>query len=94
MGGEGHMLDMIRRLSAGREVSRLRKERRNDKLGHLKRTNDPFLLPNTTPEEMDRIIKQSEEKKEKDNRYFVKATLIIMVILVASAVILWAVFLR
>lgn len=94
MGGEGHMLDMIRRLSAGREATRLRRERRDDKLGHLKRTNDPFLLPNTTPEEMDRIIKQSEEKKEKDNRYFVRGTLIIMAILLASAVILWAVFLR
>lgn len=29
MGGEGHMLDMIRRLSAGREASRLRRERRD-----------------------------------------------------------------
>ena len=28
MGGEGHMLDMIRRLSEGREASRLRRERR------------------------------------------------------------------
>lgn len=26
MGGEGHMLDMIRRLSEGREASRLRRE--------------------------------------------------------------------
>ena len=33
MGGEGHMLDMIRRLKDGKEASRLRRERRNDKLG-------------------------------------------------------------
>ena len=32
MGGEGHMLDMIRRLSEGREASRLRRERANNKL--------------------------------------------------------------
>ena len=27
MGGEGHMLDMIRRLKDGKEASRLRRER-------------------------------------------------------------------
>ncbi len=52
MGGEGHMLDMIRRLKDGKEASRLRRERRNDKLGRLRRNNDPYLLPDTTPEEM------------------------------------------
>ena len=60
MGGEGHMLDMIRRLSEGREASRLRRERANDKLKHLNRTNEPYPLPNTTPEEMGRIIHDSE----------------------------------
>ena len=49
MGGEGHMLDMIRRLKDGKEASRLRRERRNDKLGRLRRNNDPYLLPDTTP---------------------------------------------
>ena len=39
MGGEGHMLDMIRRLSEGREASRLRRERNNEKLKHLNRSN-------------------------------------------------------
>ncbi len=38
MGGEGHMLDMIRRLKDGKEASRLRRERRNDKLGRLEET--------------------------------------------------------
>lgn len=94
MGGEGHMLDMIRKLSAGREASRLRRERTSDKLGHLRRTNDPYLLPDTTPEEMERIAKQSEEKKERDNSYFVWTTLIIFGILIGSAVVLWAIFLR
>jgi len=42
MGGEGHMLDMIRRLSEGREASRLRRERANNKLKHLNRTNEPY----------------------------------------------------
>lgn len=45
MGGEGYMLDMIRRLSEGREASRLRRERANDKLKHLNRTNEPYPLP-------------------------------------------------
>ena len=35
MGGEGHMLDMIRRLKDGKEASRLRRKRRNDKLGRF-----------------------------------------------------------
>ena len=80
MGGEGHMLDMIRRLKDGKEASRLRRERRN------------YLLPDTTPEEMERIIKDSEKKKEKDNSYFVWGTLIIMGVLIGCAVLLWAIF--
>ena len=59
---------MIRRLKDGKEASRLRRERRNDKLGRLRRNNDPYLLPDTTPEEMERIIKDSEKKKEKDRK--------------------------
>lgn len=70
MGGEGHMLDMIRRLKDGKEASRLRRERRNDKLGRLRRNNDPYLLPNTTPEEMERIIKDSEKEKRKRQQLF------------------------
>ena len=81
MGGEGHMLDMIRRLKDGKEASRL-----------LRRNNDPYLLPDTTPEEMERIIKDSEKKKEKDNSYFVWGTLIIMGVLIGCAVLLWAIF--
>ena len=92
MGGEGHMLDMIRRLKDGKEASRLRRERRNDKLGRLRRNNDPYLLPDTTPEEMERIIKDSEKKKEKDDSYFVWGTLIIMGVLIGCAVLLWAIF--
>ena len=69
MGGEGHMLDMIRRLKDGKD-----------------------LFPTTTPEEMERIIKDSEKKKEKDNNYFVWGTLIIMGVLIGCAVLLWALF--
>lgn len=92
MGGEGHMLDMIRRLSEGREASRLRRARNSEKLKHLNRTNEHYALPDTTPEEMERIIHDSEKKKEKDNNYFVWGTLIIMGVLIACAVILWAIF--
>lgn len=94
MGGEGHMLDMIRRLSEGREASRLRRERSSEKIKHLNRTNEHYSLPDTTPEEMDIIIQDSKKKKEKDNNYFVWGTLIIMGALIASAVILWAIFIR
>lgn len=87
MGGEGHMLDMIRRLSEGREASRLRRERANDKLNRLSHTNEPYPQPNTTPEEMGRIIRNSKRKKEKDNSYFVWGTLVIMGVLVIMAVI-------
>lgn len=78
MVGEGHAFDMIRRIKEGREASRLRRERANDKLKHLNRANEPYPLPNTTPEEMERIIHDSEKKKEKDSNYFVWGTLIIM----------------
>ena len=61
MGGEGHMLDMIRRLSEGREASRLRRERNNEKLKHLNRSNEHYPLPNTTSEEMERIIRDSTD---------------------------------
>ena len=94
MGGEGHMLDMIRRLSEGREASRLRRERTSQKLKHMNQTGEHYSLPDTTPEEMERIIKDSEKKKEKDSNYFVWGTLIIMGILIAIAVILWAIFIK
>lgn len=51
-------------------------------------------MPDTSPEEMGRIIRQSEEKKEADDRYFVFGTLIIIGILLLCAVILWAIFIR
>ena len=35
MGGEGHMLDMIRRLKDGKEASRLRRERRKIGRAHV-----------------------------------------------------------
>ena len=76
MGGEGHMLDMIRRLSEGREASRLRRERTSQKLKHMNQPGEHYSLPDTTPEEMERIIKDSEKKKEKDSNYFVWGTLI------------------
>ncbi|MBD3591552.1 hypothetical protein [Bacteroides sp. GM023] len=94
MGGEGHMLDMIRRLSEGREASRLWHERTSQKLKHMNRANDHYSLPDTTPEEMERIIKNSEKKKEKDSNYFVWGTLIIMGVLIVIAVILWAIFIK
>ena len=92
MGGEGHMLDMIRRLKDGKEASRLRRERRNDKLGRLRRNNDPYLPVSYTHLTLPTIIKDSEKKKEKDNSYFVWGTLIIMGVLIGCAVLLWAIF--
>lgn len=55
---------------------------------------EPYPMPDTSPEEMGRIIRQSEEKKEADDRYFVFGTLIIIGILLLCAVILWAIFIR
>ena len=52
MGGEGHMLDMIRRLSEGREASRLRCERTSPRLKKMTQAGEHFSLPDTTPEEM------------------------------------------
>lgn len=37
MGGEGHMLDMIRRLKEGRDSSRLRRERTNERMKRLQK---------------------------------------------------------
>ena len=49
MVGEGHAFDMIRRIKEGREASRLRRERANDKLKHLNRANAPYPLPRDIP---------------------------------------------
>ena len=68
MGGEGHMLDMIRRLKEGRDSANLRRARTNERMKRLQ-TKAPYPLPDTTPEEMGRIIRQSKEKKEADDRY-------------------------
>lgn len=94
MGGEGHMLDMIRRLSEGRDASRRRRERNSDRLKHLNRSNEPYELPDTTPEEMDHIIQDSKKKKEKDNSYFVWGTLIVFGALIALFLVFWAFFIR
>ena len=94
MGGEGHMLDMIRRLSEGREHSRLRQERTNKKLKHMNRAGEHYSLPDISHEEMGHIINNSKKKREKDSSYFVWGTLICMGALVTVAVILWAVFIK
>ena len=70
MVGEGHAFDMIRRIKEGREASRLRHERASEKLKHLNRTNEPYPLPNTTPEEMERIIPRLGEKERKGQQLF------------------------
>ena len=44
MGGEGHMLDMIRRLEEGRTASKLRRERTKEKMKHAQ-AGEPFPLP-------------------------------------------------
>lgn len=93
MGGEGHMLDMIRRLKDGRDASRLRRERNSEKMRRLQ-ASDSYPLPDTTPEEMGRIIRQTEKKKEADDRFFVFGTLIVIGGLLLCGVILWAVFIR
>lgn len=93
MGGEGHMLDMIRRLKDGRDASRLRRERNNEKMRRM-RAGDSYHMPDTTSEEMGRIIRQTEEKKDADDRYFVFGTLIVIAALLLSGVILWAIFFR
>ena len=41
MGGEGHMLDMIRRLKEGRDSSRLRRERTNERMKRLQK-REPY----------------------------------------------------
>ena len=70
MVGEGHAFDMIRRIKEGREASRLRRERANDKLKHLNRANEPYPLPNTTPEEMERIIQRTRRKERERQQLF------------------------
>ena len=54
----------------------------------------PWMQRFLVPKEMERIIHDSEKKKEKDSNYFVWGTLIIMGVLIAIAVILWAVFIK
>lgn len=93
MGGEGHMLDMIHRLRQGREASRLNRERRNQQLKKMQMGNS-LSMPDTTPEEMEYIIKETKIKKEKDAHYFTWGTLIIFGITVALFFILWKLFIQ
>lgn len=43
MGGEGHMLDMIRRLKEGRDSANLRRARTNERMKRLQ-TKAPYPL--------------------------------------------------
>lgn len=65
MVGEGHAFDMIRRIKEGREASRLRRERANDKLKHLNRANEPYPLPNTTPKKWNVSSTTRRKRKRK-----------------------------
>ena len=65
MVGEGHAFDMIRRIKEGREASRLRRERANDKLKHLNRANEPYPLPNTLPKKWNVSSTTRRKRKRK-----------------------------
>lgn len=65
MVGEGHAFDMIRRIKEGREASRLRRERANDKLKHLNRANEPYPLPNTPPKKWNVSSTTRRKRKRK-----------------------------
>lgn len=66
MVGEGHAFDMIRRIKEGREASRLRRERANDKLKHLNRANEPYPLPTTTPRKWN--VSSTTRRKERERQ--------------------------
>ena len=65
MVGEGHAFDMIRRIKEGREASRLRRERANDKLKHLNRANEPYPLPIPLPKKWNVSSTTRRKRKRK-----------------------------
>ena len=65
MVGEGHAFDMIRRIKEGREASRLRRERANDKLKHLNRANDLIHYPIPLPKKWNVSSTTRRKRKRK-----------------------------
>ena len=93
MVGEGFAIDMIRRIKLNKEASRLRRERASERVQRMHSAESHYPLPDTTPEEMEKIIHQSEEKKEKDESYFKWGGFIIFGGLIVLALIAWGIFL-
>ena len=93
MVGEGFAFDMIRRIKLNKEASRLRRERASERVQRMHSADSHYPLPDTTSEEMEQIIHQSEEKKEKDESYFKWGGFIIFGGLIVLALIAWGIFL-
>lgn len=93
MVGEGFAFDMIRRIKLNKEASRIRRERASERTQRMLSAENHYPLPDTTPEEMEKIIRQSEEKKEKDESYFKWGGFIIFGVLILLALIAWGIIL-
>lgn len=73
--GGGFMYDMMRRLQEDRRASRLRRERSQEFRKRRMNATDHYPMPDTTPEQIDEIIRKTKEKEQQDNRYFIRGAL-------------------
>lgn len=89
----GFVFDMIRRDKENRAMRNLRKERLNDRLDKMYKGRHS-KLPNTTPEEMEKIAEMTKEKEQSEHNYIVRMTLISIGICIIIASALVFIFIR
>ena len=89
----GFVFDMIRRDKENRAMRNLRKERLNDRLDKMYKGRHS-KLPNTTPEDMEKIAEMTKEKEQSEHNYIVRMTLISIGICIIIASALVFIFIR
>lgn len=89
----GFVFDMIRRDKENRAMRNLRRERLNNRLDKMYKGRHS-KLPNTTPEDMEKIAKMTKEKEQSEDNYIAKMTLIILSICIITVSLLVLIFIK
>lgn len=80
----GFVFDMIRRNKEDREALKRIRERSKDAAKNYKSS-----LPDITAEEQAEIISQTKEREEQEQKYHLRATLLILGIAIIVGLLLW-----
>ncbi|NDV58917.1 DUF4127 family protein [Bacteroides sp. 519] len=91
MGGEGHSLDMIRRLADNRKLQKIRRERNRELYKKLVEGTLSGDDSNLTVEEQERIMAEIKEYKQFKKQQTNSMMLIALGIIVVAVIVVWVI---